>query len=168
MDVANIFIRQGNRVENPSVQELLLPEHLETLRDMANPVVGELPEVKHKFPHGYLVRLWLWAKDLKWAVQVRHEQFNDTSWCELRFYFRCMCDTDGAKSPENPKQLILRSDGLPSALVNEQVRFFGRAVRAIVKEYYFSWNSGTILQIYACFWIRHHHCWDQLPSDYPL
>ena len=134
LDVAKIFIRQGNRVENPSVQELL-PEHLESLRDMANPVVGELPEVKHKYPHEYLVRLWLWSKDLKWAAQVRHEQFNDISWCELLFYFRCMCDTDLAKSPENPKRLILRYDALPSASVNEQVRFFGRAVRAIAKEY---------------------------------
>ena len=47
----------------------------------------------------------------------------------------CICDTDVAKSPENPKQLILRSDALPSASLNEQVRFFGRVVRAIVKEY---------------------------------
>ena len=61
----------------------LMPEHLETLQNMANPVVGELPEVKHKFPHEYLVRLWLWSKDLKWAAQMRHEQFNNISWCEL-------------------------------------------------------------------------------------
>ena len=102
---------------------------------MANPVFGELPEVKHKFPHEYLVRLWLWSKDSKWASQMRHEQFNNISWCEPLFYFRCICDTDVAKSPENPKQLILRSDALPSASLNEEVLFFGRAVRAIVKEY---------------------------------
>ena len=76
----------------------LVPEHLDTLRDMANPVVGELLDVKHTFPHEYLpVCLWLWSKDLKWAAQVRHEQPNDTLWSELLSIFdKCV---NVAKSP---------------------------------------------------------------------
>ena len=51
-----------------------------------------------------------------------------------------------AKSPENPKQLILRSDALPSASLNEEVLFFGRAVRAIVKEYGQAIDPGIPVQ----------------------